>query len=124
MELLRDRFTEQRGIPEAFFKQFLVEKLLDCSRDQGGLTRGTSIGESGQTAFFEAGQIVMHGLDITVEMLCQLGNGPAGAVETQQTGSQTDLWMEMYVELKSTQLNIIVFAESDSSSRASHALIL
>ena len=124
MELLRDRFTEQRGIPEAFFEQFLVEKLLDCRRDQGELTRGTSVSEAGQTAFFKAGQIVVHGLDITVKVLCQLGNGPAGAVKPQQTRSQTHLWMDMCVEFKITQLNIIVFAESDFSSRASHALIL
>lgn len=102
VELLRDCLTEQRGIPEAFFEQFLVEKLLNCSRDQGGLTRGTSVGESGQTTVFKAGQIVMYGLDIAVKMLRQLGNGPPCAVQPEQTGSQTHFWMDVCAEFKFT----------------------
>ena len=126
MELLRDRLTEQRGIPEAFFEQFLHEKLLDCRRDQGGLTRGTSVGESGPARPRSSKWVrsLCTAWILRSKCCASWATVQPGAVKPQQTRSQTHLLMDMCVEFKITQLNIIVFAESDFSSRASHALIL
>ena len=85
VEVFGDCLTEQRGIPEAFSEQFLVEKLLGFRCDQRRLTGCIPVGEANLPQLLEARQIVVNGLDVGVNMLCQLSDCPASAVHPQQT---------------------------------------